>query len=113
MKAENQKLKAQCDQISQDRQQISAKFRENVDRMRQMEELNFTLKSECDQYLEFSESAIEDQEISDNDRKIKENFIKELEKRLKEMEEKNPDDCISKKCENEKNDLNGRIAEGT
>ena len=99
LKAENQKMKAQCNQISQDKLQISAKFRENVTKMREMEELNFTLKSECDQYLEFSESAMEDQEI--------------LEKRLKEMvEEKNPEDCVSKKCEKDKNDLNGRIAEG-
>ena len=99
LKAENQKMKAQCNQISQDKQQISAKFRENVTKMRELEELNFTLKSECDQYLEFSESAMEDQEI--------------LEKRLKEMvEEKNPEDCFSKKCENDKNDLNGRISEG-
>ena len=79
--------------------------------MRELEKLNFNLKSECDQYLEFSEAAREDQEISDENLKLKENFIKDLEKRLEEKEE-NPD-CVSERCENDKNDKNDRIADGT
>ena len=107
----NSNLKSECDQISQDKQKISADLRENVARMRELEKVNFNLKSECDQYLEFSEAAREDQEISDENLKLKENFIKDLEKRLEEKEE-NPD-CTSKRCENDKNDKNDRIADGT